>query len=119
MKKPVFIAVSAVLVLAAALCAFLALRPALSPRAPATDELKVRCELIAKNLGRGLSDPLANRDDLSLSEQLAQARADFPEVAEVIVVDLRDNVVAASDEARAGAALRLPEGVAKLAGQAS
>jgi predicted nucleic acid-binding Zn-ribbon protein len=119
MKKPVFITVSAVLVLAAALCAFLALRPALSPRAPAADELRVRSELIAKNLGRGLSDPLANRDDLSLSELVAQVRADFPEVAEVIVADLRDNVVAASDGAKSGAALRLPDGVDKLSGQAS
>lgn len=119
MKKPAFIAVSAVLILAASLCAFLALRRAVSPAAPASDELKVRSELIAKNLGRGLSDPLANRDDLSLSEQVAQVRADFPEVAEVIVVDLRDRVVAASEDGRAGSDLQLPDGVSRLSGEAS
>ena len=93
---------------------FFALRQSAPQALAGVDELKVRSELIAKNMGRSLSDPLANKDDLALSEQLAQVKSDFPEVAAVIVVNLRDVVVASSDEGLAGTALSLPAGVQRL-----
>ncbi|HTY07639.1 MAG TPA: hypothetical protein VMF29_00610, partial [Candidatus Edwardsbacteria bacterium] len=114
MKKPLFIAIAAVLAVAAMALSWLALRQSAPKAVAGVDELKVRSELIAKNMGRTLSDPLANKDDLALSEQLAQAKSDFPEVDGVIVVNLRDQVVAASDEGLAGTPLALPEGAQRL-----
>lgn len=81
------------------------------------DELKMRSELITKNLARVVSDPFANQDDLALSEIIAQTKQDYPDVSDIFLVNLKDAVSASSDEAQVGQALSLPTGIKKLAGE--
>jgi uncharacterized coiled-coil DUF342 family protein len=78
------------------------------------DELKTRSELIAKSLARSLSDPLANADDLALSELMAQSKADYPEVNEIFAVNSKGMVAVSSVDEAAGKELSLPDGIKRL-----
>lgn len=78
------------------------------------DELKLRAELITKNLARTAADPFAGEDDLAVSEIIAQAKQDYPEVSEIYLVNLKDIVTASSNEAAAGDEMILPGGIRKL-----
>jgi|GEM_PF-1535832 len=87
------------------------------PSSNQPDELKIRSELIAKNLARAVSDPFANQDDLALSEIIAQTKKDYSDVSDIYLVNLKDAVSAAADETQVGQNLSLPAGVKKLAGE--
>lgn len=77
-------------------------------------EIKVRSELAAKNLARVVSDPLANADDLTLAEIIAQAKQDYAEVADIYLVNLKGNVIASNVETTVGQPLALPKGIKQL-----
>ena len=112
MKKNYYITGGAALALACLALSFLAIRQArpVNP-APRTDELRIRSELIVKNFCRRLSDPLANKDDLAISELLFQTKADYPEVAEIIVAGNKGKVAASTMEESVGQDLVLPAGI--------
>ncbi|MDQ7798339.1 MAG: hypothetical protein RDU76_05270 [Candidatus Edwardsbacteria bacterium] len=87
------------------------------PGASQPDELKIRSELVAKNLARVVSDPFANQDDLALSEIIAQTKQDYSEVADLYLIDLKGTVAASSNETAVGDELIIPSGIKKLAGE--
>jgi hypothetical protein len=116
MKRTVSITFSVILALAALGLTVYALRQNQKPAgAAAPDELKTRSELIAKSLARSLSDPVANADDLSLSELMAQARSDYPELTQIRVANSKGKIVAASEDDMVGQPLSLPAGIKTLA----
>lgn len=78
------------------------------------NEIKIRAELAAKNLARVVSDPLANADDLTLSEIIAQAKQDYAEVADIYLVNLKGNVIASNVETIVGQPLTLPKDIKQL-----
>ncbi len=87
------------------------------PGAGQPDELKIRSELVAKNLARVVSDPFANQDDLVLSEIIAQTKQDYSEVSDIYLVNLKDAIAATNNEDLAGQSISLPVGIKKLAGE--
>lgn len=87
------------------------------PGAAQSDELKIRSELVAKNLARVVSDPFANQDDLALSEIIAQTKQDYSEVSDLFIVNLKGGVAASSNETAVGDELILPSGIKKLTGE--
>jgi septal ring factor EnvC (AmiA/AmiB activator) len=89
-------------------------RPVGAPEKAGEDPAAAKAEVIAKGLGRSLAEPLANQDDLSLSELLTQTKADHPEVALVTVVNLNGQVLASTDDKAVGGTLSLPQGIKTL-----
>ncbi len=78
------------------------------------DPAAAKAEAIAKGLGRSLAEPMANQDDLTLSELLAQVKFDYPEVTLVSLVDLKGRVTASTDERAVGQPMALPQGLRAL-----
>ena len=116
MKRTVSIIISVILALAVlGLTALVLLQNKKPSGSAAPDELKTRSELIAKSLARSLSDPVANADDLSLSELMAQTRSDYPEVSQIRVANSKGLMVAASEDDLVGQPLSLPAGIKTLA----
>ncbi len=115
MKKGVITILGLAAVLAAGGLSYLSHRRAPGAAVPpGQDPAAIKAEVIAKGLGRSLAEPLASQDDLSLSELLAQAKTDHPEVALVTVCNLKGQVLASTDEKAAGGALALPSGIKPL-----
>lgn len=111
-KRGIIIALGLAAALAAGGLSYLSHRRAPTPAGP--DPAAAKAEVIAKGLGRSLAEPLASQDDLSLSELLAQAKADYREVALVTVVDLKGRVLASTDDKAVGGTLSLPQGIKPL-----
>lgn len=119
MKKGLKIILGLVLVLAAMGLSVMSHRRPQAPSAkPDEDPAVVKAEVIAKGLGRSLAEPLASQDDLTLSELLAQTKADYPEVDLVTVASLKGQVLASTDEKAVGRALSLPAGIRPLGAEA-
>jgi septal ring factor EnvC (AmiA/AmiB activator) len=84
------------------------------PSSGQPDELKIRSELVAKNLARAVSDPFANQDDLALSEIIAQTKQDYSDVFDIHLVNLKGSITASGNEALVGQDISLPSGLKKL-----